>query len=192
MTPSKAVNLRPDHLTLIALAAVMLGTRMEHFRGLPDASWAVFFIGGVYLRNWRAFLMLMAEAVGIDYLTTQHMGVSSYCISPAYPFLLPAYASLWFAGRFGSSAVRGSTVLETTRGASALLLGFTLCFLLTNGSFYWISGRVGTPTLSGWWSNATTWYAPFLLPTLLYAGGAVLLARIIAGLQRRAALTLPG
>src|SRR5690606_36139481 len=55
---------------LALLAVVMLATRINHFGALPDASWAVFFIAGFYLRGWGrwAFPLLMALAVAIDYV----------------------------------------------------------------------------------------------------------------------------
>ena len=37
---------------LSLLVLLMAGTRINHFAPIPDASWAVFFIGGFYLRDW--------------------------------------------------------------------------------------------------------------------------------------------
>ena len=66
------MNNNRQRATILALLAVlMVATRMHlpasitHFGPVPDASWAVFFIGGFYLRNWTrwAFPLLMALAV---------------------------------------------------------------------------------------------------------------------------------
>ena len=38
-------------IILSLLVLLMAGTRLNHFAPVPDASWAVFFIGGFYLRN---------------------------------------------------------------------------------------------------------------------------------------------
>src|SRR5580692_3342727 len=84
---------------LLLLAGAMLATRLHHFEHLPDASWAIFFLSGFHLFGARAFALLMVEAVIIDYVATQHLGVSSYCLSIAYLFVLPAYAALWLGGR---------------------------------------------------------------------------------------------
>ena len=59
-------------IVLSLLALLMLATRshvFSHFTPVPDASWAVFFIGGFYLRGWGrwAFPLLMVLAVGIDW-----------------------------------------------------------------------------------------------------------------------------
>ena len=52
----------------LILALVMAGTRINHFAAIPDASWAVFFVAGFYLRgSWRwAFALLIAIAVLVD------------------------------------------------------------------------------------------------------------------------------
>ena len=74
---------------LAILAIVMLATRVNHFSALPDASWAVFFVAGFYLRGsarW-AFPLLMALAVLIDFFVITGQGIdfwSHYCVSIAY------------------------------------------------------------------------------------------------------------
>ena len=39
---------------LTLLAAVMVATRLHHFGAVPDASWAVFFVGGMASYVWLA------------------------------------------------------------------------------------------------------------------------------------------
>ena len=95
------------------LAIVMAATRVNHFAALPDASWAVFFVAGFYLRGslrW-AFPLLIALAVLIDFIVITGQGMnfwSHYCVSIAYWFLLPAYLSLWFAGSWLRQPLCGS------------------------------------------------------------------------------------
>ena len=96
---SRGVNLA----LLAGLALVMVATRANHFAAIPDASWAVFFVGGFYLRHFTkwAFPLLMALAVVIDYVVITAQGInfwSHYCVSPGYWMLVPAYFSLWFGG----------------------------------------------------------------------------------------------
>ena len=72
MTPMLSRSALPVGL---ALAVLMAATRSHHFATalhLPDASWAVFFLAGVYL--WRVSMLpaLMAEAALIDY--AGHLG----------------------------------------------------------------------------------------------------------------------
>ena len=84
-----------------ALAALMAATRFHHFGSafhLPDASLAVFFLGGLYLRRTAAFGAYIGLAALLDYVAIVHGGVSDWCVTPAYAFLLPTYACLWWAG----------------------------------------------------------------------------------------------
>ena len=88
---------------LTRLAVTIAVTRLHHFATIPDASWAVFFVGGFYLREWTrwAFPALMALAVLVDWLAISAQGFSfwqHYCVSPAYWCLVPAHAVLWAAG----------------------------------------------------------------------------------------------
>ncbi len=90
-------------IILSLLVLLMAGTRLNHFAPVPDASWAVFFIGGFYLRNWTrwAFPALMVLAVAIDYAVITGQGLSfwqHYCVSAAYWFLVPAYFAMWAGG----------------------------------------------------------------------------------------------
>jgi hypothetical protein len=171
----------------IALAAVMLGTRLGHFAGLPDASWAVFFVAGVYLRSARAFLLLMMEAAAIDWLATHEAGISSYCISPAYVFLLPAYGSLWLGGLWFSRLPVRVGMPSLARLAASLLAATSLCFVWSDASFYWLSGRVAERSVAGWLANDAIWYPAFLETALLYVGAAALL-HVAATLLRRETL----
>lgn len=103
-----------------ALAALMAATRFNHFGSavsLPDASYAVFFLGGLYLTrsasmSVAAFIALILEAGWIDYYATSVQGVADWCMSPAYWFLIPTYASLWLVGRWvvSRNAVKGHTL----------------------------------------------------------------------------------
>jgi hypothetical protein len=164
-----------------ALALLMAATRMHHFDALPDASWGVFFLAGFWLRGsarW-AFPLLMAEAVLVDYIVITHMGISfwsHYCVSAGYWFLLPAYGSLWLGGSWLAKHQAGLRLSTLAMAVVALLVSEGLCYLISNGSYYWLSHTVPTPRSFGaWFENMGDWYLPFLQTTALYVGlGAVL------------------
>lgn len=175
---------------LLLLALVMLATRINHFSALPDASWAVFFAGGFYLgKQWRvAFPLLIALGVGIDYAVISGQGLNfwqHYCISPAYGFLQLAYAlmwlgGVWFARRYGGLDLRSLGFL-----AASLFLATTACYLLSNGSFYWLSPSVAAPTFAGWLANLGHWYLPYLKTSFLYVGiGALLHAATLLAVRQ--------
>jgi hypothetical protein len=115
----------------------MAATRSDHFAGelhLPDASAAVFFLAGVYLRPMWMLSALLVEAAFIDYLAIAVGGVSSFCISPAYGFLLPAYGALWLAGRW--YAVRHRFAFSTLLPlAASVVIGGVVSELFSSGGF---------------------------------------------------------
>jgi len=166
---------------LLALAVVMAATRMHHsllhhFDALPDASWGIFFLAGFWLRGagrW-AFPLLMAEAVLVDYLVISGQGIdfwSHYCVSVAYWFLIPSYFSLWLGGSWLAKHQAGLRLQTLGMAAVALLVSWAACYLVSNGSFYWLSNSVPLPrSFAAWFANLGDWYLPFLQTTALYVG----------------------
>ena len=162
-------------ITLL-LAVVMAATRWHHFGSafsLPDASLAVFFLAGFYLRPPLFFAGFLAGAALIDYLAVTVGGVSDFCISPAYGFLIPAYASVWFAGRWYASRHQQawSTLLSL---GGALLLSVSAAFLISDGSFYLLSGRFPDVSAAEYFTQAIRHFPPYALHAALY----VLLAAV--------------
>jgi hypothetical protein len=176
---------------LLALALLMAATRthhslLHHFDALPDASWGIFFLAGFWLRGagrW-AFPLLMAEAVLVDYLVISGQGIdfwSHYCVSVAYWFLIPSYFSLWLGGSWLAKHQLGLRLPTLGLAVVALLVSWATCYLVSNGSFYWLSNSVPLPRSFGsWLANLGDWYLPFLQTTALYVGiGAVLHVLVI-------------
>ena len=159
----------------LALALVMSATRLHHFDALPDASWAVFFLAGFWLRGsvrW-AFPILMALAVLVDFFVITHAGINffdHYCVSAAYWMLAPAYLSLWLGGSWLAQHQRGLGLRTLGLAIAALLVSEFVCYLLTNGSYYWMSATVPLPrSMGNWFANFGDWYLPFLKTTAIYA-----------------------
>lgn len=164
---------------LMALVAVMAATRIHlsllHHNVL-DASWAIFFLAGFWLRGagrW-AFPLLMAEAVLLDYLVISGQGIdfwSHYCVSAAYWFLIPSYFSLWLGGSWLAKHQLGLRLQTLAMAVVALMVSWSACYLVSNGSFYWLSDSVPLPrSLGSWFANLGDWYLPFLGTTALYVG----------------------
>lgn len=161
----------------IALAALMAATRGQQFaplgQHLPDASLAVFFLAGFYLGGLSGFLPLFAFATLIDLTAVEWGGVSGYCLTPAYWLLVPAYGSVWFAGRWYARRHRlaPSTLLPL---GGALLLSGIAAEVFASGGFYLFSGRFAELSLVGLGHSLVDYLPGTLLALALYVGLAVL------------------
>lgn len=176
---------KPQQIAVcVALALLMAATRFHHFLPIPDASWAVFFLGGFYLAGasrW-AFPLLMLQAALIDYVTTQHLGVSDYCISPAYSFLIPTHALLWFGGWWLQARQRFDWLGLARLGGSAFV-AVTLAYVVSNGSFYWLGGKIAAPDWNGYRVQFLAWYPHFLSVPLAYIAIASVLHLLVLRLR---------
>ncbi len=174
----------------LGLGALMAATRLNHFGAIPDASWAVFFIAGFYLRGsvrW-AFPALMAIAVAVDYAVITAGGQSfwsHYCVSPGYWFLVPAHLSMWAGGsllrrHYGAVSFKALGLLLVSVFASV-----AACHLFAQGGFYWLSDAVAQPTVAGWARNYADWFLPYLRTASLYIALAAVVHVAVAALLRR-------
>jgi hypothetical protein len=165
----------------LLLALAMAATRLHHFGAMPDASWGVFFLAGFWLRGsarW-GFPLLIAEAVLIDFFVITGQGVdfwSHYCVSVAYWFMPVYFGALWFGGSWLAKHQVGLRLQTLGLAVVALLVSEAVCYLISNGSFYWLSASVPQPrNLASWFVNLGDWYLWFLDTTVRYVAiGAVL------------------
>ena len=154
------------------LAVLMILTRSGHLGttwSLPDASWPVLYLAGFYFgRHWRwALPFLLCTAVAVDFVAIRYFGVSSYCVTVAYVFMLPAYALLWLGGAWLRRSYRHEP-RDLVRCAVSFALAASFCFLVTNASFYWLGGRIAQPSLAGWGARVVRWYPDFLGVSFIY------------------------
>jgi hypothetical protein len=157
------------------LMLAMATTRFNHFGSafsLPDASWAVFFLGGLYLAQYAraslaVFIMLILQAGLMDSYVTTVQGVSDWCITPAYWFLIPTYGGLWFVGRWFAlhHSFAGKGLVWLTGSAWA---ANSFAFLLSNASFYLVSGRVSEMTMTEYASRVSGYYVSYVFMSMLY------------------------
>lgn len=168
---------KQDQLIGLGLFALMAATRSHHFASvthLPDASWAVFFLTGFYLRSFWMFPALLLLAGLSDALAISVFAVSDFCISPAYGFLLPAYGALWFAGRWyaGHHRMQLSTLPWL---AGSALVGAGIAELISSGGFYLFSGRFGEASLSAFGERLALYFPQGLEGLALYLGAAAMI-----------------
>lgn len=154
----------------LLLGASMAATRFHHFGSaihLPDASLAIFFLAGFYLRPTLFLPAFLAEAALIDYVAIAYAGVSDWCVTPAYGFLIPTYAALWFAGRwYAARHQQHWRTLVPLVGAVAI--GTCLAFLISNGSFYLVSGRFSDLGWTEYAARVAKYFPSYALSTLMY------------------------
>jgi len=175
----------------LVLTLLMLLTRSHHWAGihsLPDASWAIFFLLGVYVRALWVVPALIAASVAIDYAAITWGGVSDFCVSPAYWLLIPAYLALFAGGRFYARGHRLS-LPGLARLAGVALAVVAVAELLTSGGFYFFSGRFAEPTLAGFVPRFATYFPHMLGTFMLYLGAAAAVHVALAALRRDAGLT---
>jgi len=164
---------------LISLSILMLITRGSHFSGfnaLPEASWMIFMVAGTLFPAW-SFAWFMSLAVGIDAYAFTFGGVPGTCLSIAYGMLIPAYFSMWMAGRLAKPYFTGNL------SGFAVFFGFAMagtlvCELISSGSFYLWSGNF-EPTFAEFitrelayapaaFSSSAYWAVAFIVGTAVY------------------------
>jgi hypothetical protein len=119
-----------------------------------------------------AFPLLMALAVFVDFLVINSQGLSfwnHYCMSAAYWFLVPAHAAMWAGGSWLRSRYHGLSLGALGLLAAVTVAATSLCFLISNGSFYWLSDSIAARSFGGWMQNLGDWYLPYLRTTAAYA-----------------------
>lgn len=184
----------PTHriVAMAGLILLMSATRFHHFGSvtfLPDATLAVFFLAGLYLMrnsadatatrllsaNGVVFMVLLAVAGGIDYVAVNFGNVSDWCVTPAYLFLLPTYAIMFFAGgwcqRYKPLQLSGG--LQT---AVVVVCSASAAFLVSNVSFYLFSGRFADMSWLTFGNGVLQYY-------LSYVGYAVIYSVAVLGLH---------
>jgi len=136
-----SLSKKQNAFLIFALSAIMWLTRGHHMASLahlPDASWAIFFIVGFYFSSFAVVGLFLAQAFLIDYLVVTQMGIGQSCFTVAYSFLLPAYLSLWFAGRW----LEKHYVLNLSSFKNFLfsaIAGTIVCELISSGSYYFFN-----------------------------------------------------
>lgn len=166
MTTAKRL---PVFLALLALLAV---TRVGHFGGavsLPDASLAVFLMGGLWLsgsrlNGWGCFAAYTAVAFGIDVYLAKTAAEAGWCLTPAYGGLVASYGVMWLAGRYLSRTPDTAPLRLAVLGMLAVLGAF----VVSNASFWAFSGYFGGMTAPDYAARVIQYLPPYLGSTALY------------------------
>jgi len=167
------IKLSTPHQIIVGLilVALIVLTRGHHFASLnqlPGASWAVFFLAGVYLRPAWILPALLVATWLMDFSSYILDGVGGFCLTPAYVFLLPAYSALWMAGRWYASQhnFHWRALLPLL---FAILGGAVVCELFSSGGFYFFSGRFSEPNLAEFGARQVKYFPAYLQSLVFYA-----------------------
>jgi hypothetical protein len=125
--------------TFTFLFVLMVLTRGSHLLtsvSLPDASFALFLIGGILLKKPKWFMSLFTLSVAIDLLTLSMNTAYQIPINFGYLGLLPSYGIMWFIGLH--AAKTKSFIKFMSFGVLAALIAFlisTQTYNLLSGTF---------------------------------------------------------
>lgn len=181
-----------NHAKSIALCALLMllmaATRSHHFDSLthlPDASLAAFLLAGFYL-PFITFPVLLVVAGLADYFAFNYASVSDWCFSPAYWFLIPTYAVLFYAGRF--YAARHS---QTWRGLGLFtVIAFaatSVAFVISSGSFFLFSGRFAEMSALQYTGSVAKYFLPYQISAFMYLSVAVAVHAAVSNFSKRTA-----
>ena len=186
-------KLSRDLTTGIALIALLAVTRIGHFGGIntpPDASLAVFFLLGLWIASPRWLVVALLAAASTDALAIAQ-GASSYCITPAYPLLIPTYGVLWGAGR--AICVYAARWHGWMRGlvlGVALLMSTAIAFLVSNASFYALSGYFEAMPAGDFARAVSPYFRPYMTGPAAYVAVAIVCRRLLLGPERESAASV--
>jgi len=165
------------------LLLAMILTRGNITAHLQDASWAIFFIVGFYLRGGKlgryAFPLFFLVAFVIDLVVIDAVnGGTHYCFTPSYPFLIPSYAAMWFGGRWFANNYQESA-LGLFKFVGVALLATVVCFTISNLGFYFFAGKFEVMSLTAYTQAVTKYLPGYLTTTGLYLGFVALVYLVI-------------
>jgi len=170
------------YITILALSLLMALTRSDHFGSaisLPDASLAAFYLAGLFTGGIASLILLLTQAALLDYIAITHWQVSDYCISPAYVFLIPTYAVMFLAGRWSAKYYRTFNINNSIHQLSYLFMAGSIAFLISNGSFYLLSGKFPDMSVLQYSERVIKYYPAYISSTLLYGVSIVFFTRLI-------------
>jgi len=180
-----------------ALVLLMAMTRGSHFGSsinLPDATLAIFLVAGFMLPRYTlvalaAFIVLLLAAGGIDYYAITYQGVSDYCVSPAYWFLIPTYATMWLGGRWFASQQKNSWKSLALFGGVSWLTS-SIAFLISNSAFYMLSGRFTEMSIAEYAARVAKYYPSYVSGSLMYLALAAVIYSTVHQLNKSSSSTV--
>lgn len=152
------------------LLLLILATRADHFGSainLPDASLSVFFMAGFTLPSRWAFPAFCVVAAAIDYWIIKYNGVSAFCVTPAYGFLLPTYFVIWGAGIY-CARINPTGFAQWLKVVVIATVAITCAHLISSGSFYLLAPYFPSHSLAEFGERTARYFPRYFIVTSSY------------------------
>jgi len=156
--------------SIVSLAIVMFLTRGSHITtlyALPDASLALFLIGGIYLRQVRFFIALFLVGLFIDFGAAALDPKLGFCLTKGYWGLIPTYAVLWFCGCYLNQRERLQKLSVFIPNVS---IAIVLAFIISTQTYYLFSERFGNPNLLKSIFHGWEYFPQYFMASFCYIG----------------------
>ena len=156
--------------SLVSLAIVMFLTRGSHITtlyALPDASLALFLIGGIYLRQVRFFIALFLVGLFIDFGAAALDPKLGFCLTKGYWGLIPTYAVLWFCGCYLDQRER---LQKLSVFIPIVSIAIVLAFIISTQTYYLFSERFGNPNLLKSIFHGWEYFSQYFMASFCYIG----------------------
>ena len=161
-------NIKYSYVFLISF--VMILTRGSHITtlyALPDASLALFLIGGIYLRQVRFFIALFLVGLFIDFGTAALDPKLGFCLTKGYWGLIPTYAALWLCG-FNLNQKEHLQKLSVF--IPFVSVAIFVAFLISTQTYYLFSGRFENPSLFNSIFHGWEYFPQYFMASFSYIG----------------------
>jgi len=156
--------------SIVRLAIVMFLTRGSHITtlyALPDASLALFLIGGIYLRQVRFFIALFLVGLFIDFGAAALDPKLGFCLTKGYWGLIPTYAVLWFCGCYLNQRER---LQKLSVFIPIVSIAIVLAFIISTQTYYLFSERFGNPNLLNSIFHGWEYFPQYFMASFCYIG----------------------
>lgn len=156
--------------SLVSLAIVMFLTRGSHITtlyALPDASLALFLIGGIYLKQVRFFIALFLVGLFIDFGAAALDPKLGFCLTKGYWGLIPTYAVLWVCGFYLNQRER---LQKLSVFIPIVSIAIVLAFIISTQTYYLFSERFGNPNLLKSIFHGWEYFPQYFMASFCYIG----------------------
>ena len=176
---------RKQLIIVVFIAFFMLLTRGSHTLTpfeLPDASLALFLLGGLLLGQTNAqraawFAVFFILATVIDFGAAAFEPTQGFCLTNGYWGLIPSYGVMWLGGLLLS---RQADAFDALKYATVSMVATFIAFVVSTQTYYLFSGRFPAngiiESMQHGWEYLPSWMG-FSAMYFVFIWAAVMLSR---------------